>query len=118
LDSVRDWGYAPEYMEAAWQMLQQDTPRDWVIATGEPHTVKDWVEAAWRASKMSRPAWDFVQSVPQEKRPTDIEWLVGNPRSAHETLRWEAKTRFAELAARMMKYDLDRIKQNVQEASA
>lgn len=106
LDAVRDWGYAPEYVEAMWLMLQQERPDDYVVATGEGHTVKEFVEAALQWSGRADELRPRVKSVASEHRPTEIDVLVGDATKAKRVLGWEAKTRFYHLVDRMMEHDV------------
>jgi GDPmannose 4,6-dehydratase len=95
LSVSRDWGYAPEYVDAMWRVLQHDKPSDYVIATGESHTVEEFVDAAFRAAGLS---WrDHVDIDPQLLRPNDIVHSCGNASRAKRELGWEAKTKFGEL---------------------
>ena len=104
LDAKRDWGYAPEYVEAMWLMLQQDQPDDFVIATGEAHTVREFVQEAFACLDL-----DWKQSVetdPRYVRPTEVAHLIGNPRKAKKQLGWEPKVRFKELVRIMVNADM------------
>jgi len=95
LDVSRDWGYAPEYVEAMWRMLQQETPQDFVIATGESHTLEDLTAAAFAQFNLD---WhDHVDIDPSLFRASDITYSRGNPEKSRRLLGWEAKTRFASL---------------------
>jgi GDPmannose 4,6-dehydratase len=95
LTVARDWGYAPEYVEAMWRMLQQNDPSDYVIATGESHTVEDFVEAVFAEVGL---AWrDHVDVDPSLFRPSDIRYSRGNAKKATRDLGWQATTRFPEL---------------------
>lgn len=95
LSVSRDWGYAPEYVEAMWKMLQQEKPDDYVIATGESHTVEEFVDAAFRAAGLN---WrDHVDIDRKLLRPNDIAHSCGNAGRAKRELGWEARTRFHEL---------------------
>jgi GDPmannose 4,6-dehydratase len=95
LSASRDWGYAPEYVDAMWRMLQQDRPADYVIATGESHTVEEFCAATFAAFGLDHR--EHVVSDPAFFRPSDIHYSCGNPSLAREQLGWEAKTKFAEL---------------------
>jgi GDPmannose 4,6-dehydratase len=104
LDASRDWGYAPEYVEAMWMILQQDEPEDFVIATGEAHTVREFVELAF-----DRVGLDWhgrVEIDPRYFRPAEVESLCGDPAKAREKLGWKAKTSFEELVALMVDGDV------------
>ena len=95
LSVSRDWGYAAEYVDAMWRMLQQEEPADYVIATGESHTVEELVAAAFAAFHLDHR--DHVVSDPTLLRPADIRYSRGNPALAKERLDWEARTKFADL---------------------
>jgi GDPmannose 4,6-dehydratase len=104
LDAKRDWGYARDYVEAMWLMLQQDTPEDYVIATGHTHTVRECVEIAFE-----RVGLDWQQYVVQDDRflrPAEVDLLVGDCAKAERQLGWEPKTSFEELIALMTDADL------------
>jgi GDPmannose 4,6-dehydratase len=104
LDASRDWGYAPEYVEAMWMILQQDEPEDYVIATGEAHTVREFVELAFdRVGLDWRP---HVEIDPGYFRPAEVESLCGDPAKARDKLGWKAKTSFEELVALMVDGDV------------
>jgi len=99
LEISRDWGYAPEYVEAMWRMLQRDEPEDFVIATGESHTLQEFVAAMFAAHGLD---WrDHVETRPELLRPSDLRYSRGNPAKAKQVLGWEAQTKFAELIARL-----------------
>lgn len=107
LDARRDWGYAPEYMEAAWMMLQQLEPDDYVIGTGESHSVRDFVEAAFRHAGIEN--WEpHVGIDPRYYRPTEVENLIADASKAKEKLKWQPKTGFDELVKIMMEAELER----------
>ncbi len=104
LDAKRDWGYAKEYVEAMWLMLQQDKPEDFVIATGETHSVREFLEEAFAAVNLD---WnDHVEIDARYYRPAEVDLLVGDASKAKEMLGWEAKTRFKELAKLMVEADI------------
>lgn len=106
LDAKRDWGYAPEYCEAMYLMLQQATPDDFVIGTGVAHTVKDFVIAAFGTVGIKD--WEkYIGIDPRYYRPAEVESLLADPRKAKEKLGWVAKTKFETLVAKMMKHDLE-----------
>ena len=106
LDAVRDWGYAKEYVESMWLMLQQDTPTDYVVATGIGATVKDFVEAAFSHVGLN---WqDHVLIDQKYIRPTEVDALIGDPTKAFKSLGWKAKTHWKELAELMVDSDLER----------
>lgn len=124
LDAKRDWGYAPDYVEAMWLMLQRDKPRDFVIATGETHTVREFVERAfkyievdieWKGEGVEEKGYnaltkkEVVSIDPYYFRPTEVDLLIGDASLAKEELNWEAKVKFEELVDIMMKYELSKI---------
>ena len=101
LDARRDWGYAKEYVEAMWLMLQQSEPDDFVIGTGESHSVRDFVTAAFAHAGITD--WEkYVGVDPRYYRPTEVENLIADARKAKEKLGWEPKTKFKELVKIMM----------------
>jgi GDPmannose 4,6-dehydratase len=104
LDVRRDWGYAKEYVEAMWLMLQQEEPDDYVIGTGVSHSVQDFVDAAFACLDLS--ADDHVRVNPDLARPAEIEEVVADPRKAQRKLGWEAKVSFEELVELMVRADL------------
>ncbi len=105
LDAHRDWGYAPDYVEGMWLMLQQEEPQDLVFGTGETHSVREFVEEAFGYVKLD---WqDYVQIDPRYFRPTEVEFLQADPSEAKRHLGWEAKARFRDLVQIMMDADLE-----------
>jgi GDPmannose 4,6-dehydratase len=105
LDSKRDWGYAKDYVEAMWLMLQQDTAQDYVIATNEEHTVRECVEIAFDEAGID--GWeDYVRIDPQFLRPAEVDHLIGDPSKAKADLGWEPRTSFEELIRLMTRADL------------
>jgi GDPmannose 4,6-dehydratase len=99
LEISRDWGYAPEYVEAMWLMLQRDEPEDLVIATGESHTLREFVAAMFAAHGLD---WrDHVETRPELLRPSDLRYSRGNPAKAKQLLGWEAQTKFADLIPKL-----------------
>ena len=105
LEARRDWGYAPEYMEAAYLMMQQKEPDDYVIGTGESHSVREFVEAAFKHAGISN--WrDYIEIDLRYFRPSEVENLIANPQKAKEKLGWEVKTKFKDLVRIMVKADL------------
>jgi len=109
LDSKRDWGYAKEYVEAMWLMLQQDEPDDYVIATGETHTVREFLEEAFGFVNLN---WeDYVEFDERFLRPAEVDLLVGDYSKAKEKLGWEPKVKFKELVKLMVEADLEAISQ-------
>jgi GDPmannose 4,6-dehydratase len=104
LDAKRDWGYAPEYVEAMWLMLQQDNPDDYVCATNETHTVKEFVEHAFAHVGLD---WEkHVKYDARYERPAEVDLLIGDPAKAKKQLGWEPKVRFPELVKIMVDADL------------
>ena len=105
LDARRDWGYAPEYVEAAWLMLQQPEPDDYVIGTGEAHSVREFVETAFAHAGIKD--WQqYIEIDPRYYRPTEVENLVADASKAKKKLGWEAKTKFKDIVRIMMEEDL------------
>lgn len=104
LEAKRDWGYAREYVEAMWAMLQQDQPDDYVIATGETHSVQEFLEAAFAHAGLD---WrKHVEIDPHYYRPAEVDLLMGDATKARRRLGWEPKTRFADLARLMVDADI------------
>ena len=105
LDAKRDWGYAGDYVEAMWLMLQQPEPDDYVIATGETHTVREFLEVAFNHLGLD---WhQYVKIDPKYYRPTEVDLLIGDAAKAKKQLQWEPKVRFQELARMMVEADLE-----------
>jgi GDPmannose 4,6-dehydratase len=108
LDAVRDWGYAKEYVESMWLMLQQDKTSDYVVATGVGATVKDFAEAAFSRAGLN---WaDHVETDKKYIRPTEVDALIGDPSKAEKALNWKAKTHWKELAELMVDADIEALK--------
>lgn len=106
LDAKRDWGYAGDFVEAMWRMLQQDKPDDYVVATGETHTVKEFLDIVFPLAGLD---WHrHVVINPTLFRPAEVDILLGNPAKAKGQLGWEPKVRFKELAEMMYRADYDR----------
>lgn len=104
LDAVRDWGYAPEYVEAMWQMLQHNKPDDFVVATGESHTVREFVEESFRLAGLD---WKkYVEIDPRYYRPSETPLLRGDYTKAKNVLGWEPKVKFKDLVRIMLEHDL------------
>lgn len=100
LDIHRDWGWAPEYVDAMWRILQQEQPEDYVIATGNTHSLAEFVELAFATVGLN---WKgYVQLDPKYLRPTDIRYNAGNPTKAHDRLAWQAKVALPEVIRRML----------------
>jgi GDPmannose 4,6-dehydratase len=125
MDSKRDWGYAPEFVEGMWRILQADEPGDYVLATGETHTVREFVEEAfavmgeeisWKGTGIEETGIlkstgkTVVAIDPRYYRPTEVDLLLGNPSKAKEKLGWAPKVTFKELVKIMMKADFEKIK--------
>jgi GDPmannose 4,6-dehydratase len=109
MEAQRDWGYAPDYVRAMWLMLQQDEPGDYVIATGETHSVREFVELAF-----GHVGLDYRQYVVQDERfmrPAEVDLLVGDPSRAREKLGWEPIVTFEELVRTMVDADLKALKE-------
>ena len=105
LDSKRDWGYAPEYVEAMVTILQQDKPDDFVIGTGETHSVREFLTEAFEYVGLN---WeDYVKIDPRYFRPTEVDYLLADPTRAKEVLKWEPKVHFHELVRIMVDADLE-----------
>ncbi len=107
LDARRDWGYAPDYVEAMWLMLQRDEPEDFVIGTGEEHSVADVVEVAF--DEVGLDPDDYVRQDPAFVRPAEVDSLVADTTKARRKLGWEPTIRFEELIRLMVRADLDRL---------
>ncbi|MGV8968111.1 MAG: GDP-mannose 4,6-dehydratase [Cellulomonas sp.] len=104
LDAVRDWGYAPEYVEAMWRMLQQDEPNDYVVATGTSYSVRDFLVLAFERAGLD---WEkHVHFDERYLRPTEVDALIGDPSRAGSLLGWEAKVHTPELSALMVDADI------------
>ena len=105
LDTKRDWGYAPDYVEAMWLMLQQDEPRDYVIATGETHSLEELLVVAF--SEIGITDWKkYVGQDERYMRPADVFYLAGDSSKAREELGWKPKTSFKEMVSRMVANDI------------
>jgi len=104
LDASRDWGFAGDYVEGMWLMLQHDTPDDWVLATGETHTVKEFLQKAFEYVDLD---WEkYVQTSEKYFRPNEVEHLLGDSTKARKELNWSPKTSFDELVKLMIDHDL------------
>ena len=127
MNSKRDWGYAKDYVKMMWMMLQHDTPEDFVIATGETHTVREFVEAAfshvdieieWKGEGVDEKGIDkdsgkvLVEVDPKYFRPTEVDLLIGDPSKAKEELGWEPEVKFRELVQLMVQSDLEAIEKH------
>tara|TARA_Y100001958_G_C21193531_1_gene521289 strand:+ start:493 stop:1530 length:1038 start_codon:yes stop_codon:yes gene_type:complete len=125
LNSKRDWGYAPEYVEGMWKMLQQDKPDDFVLATGEQHSVREFIELTFRELNIEI-KWEgdgvnekginkktnqvIIEINPKYFRPTEVETLLGDPQKAKNILKWQPKTKFDDLVKIMASSDLEKVK--------
>ena len=130
LDAKRDWGHAKDFVEGMWRVLQQEEPQDFVLATGETHSVREFVEEAckyldisikWEGENENEIGIDentgkvIVKVNPKYYRPTEVDLLIGNPTKAKEKLGWEPKIKFRELVELMIKSDYELIKNNENE---
>ncbi|KKU25369.1 MAG: GDP-mannose 4,6-dehydratase [Microgenomates group bacterium GW2011_GWA2_46_16] len=106
-DAKRDWGYAKDYVEVMWLMLQQNTPEDFVIATGEAHSVSEFVEKAFASAGIKDWQDKVVWNDPRYTRPAEVDHLIGNPAKAKKILGWVPKTSFDELVRIMVEADLN-----------
>src|SRR5205809_3411649 len=105
LNAKRDWGYAPEYVEGMWRILQTGEGDDFVLATNEAHTVREFVEAAFGHVNLD---WnDYVKHDPRYERPAEVDLLIGDASKAKKILDWEPKVRFHELVRIMVHADLE-----------
>jgi GDPmannose 4,6-dehydratase len=107
LDARRDWGFAGDYVEAMWRMLQQDTPQDYVVGSGETHSVRELVELAF--THVGLDYRKHVVSDPKYFRPAEVDLLLADPSKARRDLGWAPKVGFAELVTMMVDADLDRL---------
>ena len=106
LDSKRDWGYSPDYVESMWMMLQQDNPDDYVIATGKDHTIRQFLDAAF--SSVDITDWGkYVKQDPRFMRPAEVAVLCGDSTKARKVLGWYPRTSFEEMVSKMVKNDLE-----------
>jgi len=127
MNAKRDWGYAKDYVKMMWMMLQHDTPEDFVIATGETHTVREFVEAAfkhvdidieWQGEGVDEKGIDkdtgkvLVEVDPKYFRPTEVDLLIGDPSKAKEELGWEPEVKFKELVQLMVQSDIEAIEKH------
>jgi len=110
LDAKRDWGYAKEYVEAMWLMLQQDKPDDYVIATNETHSVREFLESAFARVGLD---WKkFVEIDPRYHRPAEVDLLIGDYSKARHQLGWEPKTKFVDLVKLMVDADVELLRRH------
>ncbi len=108
MEAQRDWGYAPDYVRAMWLMLQQDTPGDFVVATGQTHSVREFAELAFRHVGLDYR--DYIIQDERFMRPAEVELLVGNPQKARDVLGWQPEVSFEQLVQRMVESDLELLK--------
>jgi GDPmannose 4,6-dehydratase len=111
LEARRDWGFAGEYVQAMWKMLQQETPDDFVIGTGETHSVREFADVAFKYVGLNYE--DYVVQDPRFLRPSEVDVLISNPAKARQMLGWEPKVQFRELVEMMVDADLKRLKEKV-----
>jgi len=105
LDTARDWGYAGDFVEAMWMIVQQDEPEDYVIATGEMHTVREFLDVAFRCADIDD--WTpYIEQDPRFMRPAEVDLLMGDPTKARTQLGWKPRVAFEELVQRMYDHDL------------
>ncbi|MGE0309161.1 MAG: GDP-mannose 4,6-dehydratase, partial [Acidimicrobiia bacterium] len=105
LDPKRDWGFAGDYVKAMWLMLQQDTPDDYVVATGETHSIRECLDVAFAAAELGD--WTpYVRQDPRFFRPAEVDLLIGDPSKAKEKLGWVPEVSFADLITMMVENDL------------
>jgi GDPmannose 4,6-dehydratase len=129
LDSKRDWGYAPEFVEGMWRILQADQPDDYVLATNETHSIREFVEETfkvlgeeivWTGSGIDekgilKSSGKEVVSIDRRYfRPTEVDLLIGNPAKAYEKLGWKPKTTFKELVRLMVNSDFEKAKKRIE----
>ena len=106
LKARRDWGHAKDYVRAMWLMLQQDEADDYVVATGETHSVEEFLEHAFEHAGLGH--WgEYVYIDPEFFRPAEVDYLLGNPSKARRELGWEPRIKFEELAKVMVEADID-----------
>ena len=116
MDAKRDWGYAKEYVEMMWMMLQQDTPDDYVVATNETHSVKEFVQETFALLDMD---WEaHVDYDKRYERPAEVELLIGDPAKARRQLGWEPQVKFKELVRIMVEADLELAKREARHKAA
>ena len=132
LDAVRDWGHARDYVEGMWMIVQQDEPDDYVLATGEKHSVREFVERAfacvdldiaWRGSGINekgihaRSGRTLIEVDPRYFRPTEVDLLLGDPSKARQRLGWRHKTSFDDMVKEMVAADLVAVRREKQRKS-
>jgi len=108
LDTKRDWGYAPDYVESMWMMLQQDEPDDYVVATGKTHSLGEFLDSAFQHIGITD--WNkYIGQDPRYMRPADVFYLAGDATKAKDVLGWQPKTTFEELVSKMVSSDITRL---------
>lgn len=112
LESKRDWGYAPEYVEAMWRMLQQDKPDDYVVATGETHTVQEFLQVAFARAGLDPQKYVFFDE--RYLRPAEVDLLIGDASKAKKRLGWEPKVKFKQLAEIMVDGDIEQLQKEME----
>jgi GDPmannose 4,6-dehydratase len=105
LEAKRDWGYAPEYVEGAWQMLQKERPDDYVLGTGESHTIREFVQEAFEYAGLDWRKYVFIDD--RYKRPTEVDFLLADPKKAQRELGWRPRINFLELVRIMVDGDME-----------
>mgnify|MGYP000114436509 CR=1 FL=1 len=108
LDASRDWGFAGDYVEAMWLMLQQDIPDDYIISTGESHTVREFLEIVFDLAGLGDPM-KYVEIDPRFYRPQEVPYLLGDSSKAKKILKWKPKTNLAQLADLMLEHDINEV---------
>ena len=112
LDSYRDWGYAPDYCEAMWLMLQQDKPDDYVISTGDTHSIREFLDVSFKHIGIEK--WDkYVGQDPRFMRPAEVDVLRGDSTKAQNELGWKPQTSFKQLVKIMIDNDLKRLSNEI-----
>jgi GDPmannose 4,6-dehydratase len=112
MEAKRDWGFAPEYVDAMWRMLQQDKPDDFVICTGKTHSVQQFCDAAFNAVGLK--SEDYVKQDPAFMRPAEVDFLIGDYSKAKKVLGWKPEVDFKELVKIMLKEDMKRVKADIE----
>lgn len=112
LEPKRDWGFSGDYVEAIWLMLQQEKPDDYVVATGQNHAVREFVELAFKVVGIKNWKDYVISNVPSHTRPAEVDYLIGDASKARKVLGWKPRTGFAQLVEMMVKADLELEKRN------
>ena len=108
LNAYRDWGYAGDYVEAMWKILQHGSPDDWVVATGETHSVEEFAQEAFKYVELDHK--EYIETSEKYFRPNEVEYLLGDPKKATKELNWKPKVTFKELVKMMVEHDLNEAK--------